>query len=907
MAKQPFKGFGLSLKPSEDKLGSSFQRLGAFKSGSVAEAIVSKLVESMIPTGFKDGQGKQSIAPPNMLVNQVANKTAANVTDADNMLQLLPDMELAKQVLVSAVLAPNDMMSAELTYGSNAPDLGEVKGKLVEIVSKYFQETYKIKPLLSKILDDVLFSKGSYPMAILPESTIDYAINDSNRVTMEDIKGEFDDDGNPQHYGLLGNSTYDRMERVDRSDKKAFDVLKFSTESLKSTVDSYTPEIEGVYVSVTDNINVLKFPILKDKMVQDRIQDVYASRGIAMEARRARMTRFNQEGMNGGEISMRQAQASLYRQRQFSYTPIIHLKTLNQLEKPTVGHPLVMSLPSESVIPVHSPSNPEDHVGYFIVLDKHGNPVRAHATHDWFADLSYNANNAREMTSQLLAQTRRASEGRKQSDEFMLDEAVQLYTEIVENDLISRLKNGLMGENVKIARPQEVYRIMFARAAARMMTQLVFIPTSLMAYFAFDYNEYGVGKGLLEATKIIGGIRSMLLFSNTIAAIKNSVGHVEVGITLDPNDPDPDRTVEYIMHEYAKTRQAAYPIGASNPLDVINYLQNAGVQITTTGHPGYPETKVQIDDKQTNHTKVDTELDENMKKRHLMAIGVAPETVDLSMNVDFATSVVSSNVLLAKRAMVIQEKFTKHLGEFMQKYVVNSQILMDLLRGVVESHREKFPLGGDSKLDTDAIVLYFVNSLTISLPEPDLSRIEVQAAAFDKYSELLDKVLPAFISSEMFDASIMGELSETVTTTVNILKAMFQRQWLIDNNVMPELFQIIDINSKDGPAFDLMQQHSAYMSGISKTLIKFMKDALTNLAKNDKLLNDIKEATGAEPGEPSSPASVPESGGSDEFGLGLDEAPTEEETPPEDEEGGEPNPEGEEKPEGEEPKPEEEK
>jgi hypothetical protein len=48
----------------------------------------------------------------------------------------------------------------------------------------------------------------------------------------------------------------------------------------------------------------------------------------------------------------------------------------------------------------------------------------------------------------------------------------------------------------------------------------------------------------------------------------------------------------------------------------------------------------------------------------LAAIGIAPETVDLSMNVDFAQSIVNSNILLAKRALVYQKLLTGFVTDF---------------------------------------------------------------------------------------------------------------------------------------------------------------------------------------------------------------------------------------------------
>lgn len=807
-------------------LGSKHPKLSGFKSTALSESIASKLVEG-INTNPRSYDGtNRAIAAPQHLVTQVANKTATNVVDAENMMQLLPDLELAKQVLVSSILSPNDLMSTALTYGSTADDLGEVKALLVDVIKEYFENSYKIKTLLPRMLEEALFTKGAYPVAVIPESSIDEAINSTSRVSLEDLKDELTSNNELVHYGILGNA-----KAAAPSGKLNFGLESFDTRT------PYDGEVPNLHLSITDNINVLKFPRLHEKLVADRVQDAYAKKQMSME--------MYTSAKPGGEVT----RESLYRPRNFNFTPVLTVKTLSQLDKPTVGHPLVMTLPTESVIPVHVPSAPEEHIGYFVVIDKHGNPVRASSTQDFYADLSYNTGAIRDMSSQLLAQTRRGSEGRKASsgDELaLLDEAMQMYTDVVENDLMSRLQNGIYGENVKVSRPTEIYRMMFARACSRMMTQLVYIPLSLMTYIAFDYNGSGVGKSLLESTKILGSIRAMLLFANTVAAIKNSVNHVVVNIELDPADPSPDRTVEFLMGEYAKTRQASYPIGASSPVDIVNYLQNAGVEVVTSGHPGYPETKVTVEDKQASHTKVDTDLDEMLKKRQLMSVGMAPETVDLSMNVDFATSVVSSNVLLAKRAMVYQVVFTSHLVDHMQKFTCNSKVLMDQLRDIIETNRELLALPKDSKASTDSIAMYFINSLTLALPEPDLAQVEMQMAAFDNYTKGLDAVLPAFISSDMFESSLMGEVGDKIPQTIAVLKAQFQRQWLQNNNVMPELFKLVTFSDEDGPAFDLLKEHDHYMLGIQKSLLEFMRKSIATATASDKALENVRNAVGAD-------------------------------------------------------------
>ena len=56
-----------------------------------------------------------------------------------------------------------------------------------------------------------------------------------------------------------------------------------------------------------------------------------------------------------------------------------------------------------------------------------------------------------------------------------------------------------------------------------------------------------------------------------------------------------------------------------------------------------------------SHIKPDTELEEELDKRAIMALGLTPEIVDTGFSPEFATTVVANNVLLAKRVIRIQE------------------------------------------------------------------------------------------------------------------------------------------------------------------------------------------------------------------------------------------------------------
>src|SRR5690606_37950489 len=97
------------------------------------------------------------------------------------------------------------------------------------------------------------------------------------------------------------------------------------------------------------------------------------------------------------------------------------------------------------------------------------------------------------------------------------------------------------------------------------------------------------------------------------------------------------------------------------------------------------------EDYASNKQMVSTELDDNLKRRHIMSFGLSPETVESAQGADFATTVVQNNLLLAKRALRYQKVFCSQLSDFMRKFTLKSSILMDKLRDVVKENIDKLP------------------------------------------------------------------------------------------------------------------------------------------------------------------------------------------------------------------------
>ncbi len=871
MSKKNF--FQETLTPPGTPAMPGRKQIGMMKLSPQTEAVLSKLVSSTLPARTGVNGKKMTPSPSPELIHKISDATANNVNDSESIMQILPDLKMVKNILISSIISPNDMVNSKLTV--SVPD-SEIDSKLtaafVEIVDEFITKEYRLADKLQNILENVLFTKGCHPMIVLPESSIDDLINSPERVSMESIRGsglQLSAEGELPFKGFLGPNDIELQQLRGAASRGTFvseEANKFygllGMES-KTVIDVHKSrsgtvvKIDGKPAySVTDNPDILKVPLLKKRFVNDQ-----ASALLGEKAKRT-------------SISDRDVEGLFYPNRHYKIEMAMAVKTQDQLKKPTVGHPIVMTPPAESVVPVHVPGDPSQHVGYFLLLDESGHPINKAENENYYNDLSVNTSGqSRNMTSQLISNVRQATLGISQNIEGDIRENNALFTQMIEDDLIQRLKNGLYGNSVKISNVQNITRVMMARALSKQLTRVLYIPSSLMTYIAFDYNHLGIGKSLLEDTKILCGLRSMLLFANTMAEIKNSVGHEVLKIELDPDDPEPARTVEFLLHEYSKNRQTTFPLGASNPYDLINFMQNAGVQVAVSGNEAYPATNFDVEDKQSQRPEVNTNLMDDLRKRHYNSFGVPPELVDAASGTEFATTAVRNNIIFTKTTKTYQNKLTPSLTDHVQKYITNDQCLMDNIRKKYDDIIGK-PAGVDDIQKKETIIGLLIDGLVLELPTPDTIELTTQLDAFQEYNTALDETLKAYLSEEAYGETLFGDLAKSIPAVTATLKAFYQRKWLREQNVMPELEEIVTFSETEGPGINLLKEQLAHLDGLNKTLVPFM----LHILKVQKKYNAELQAAGGIDGSGgggdfgSSDGSGDSSGADGDFGMGDDDS-----------------------------------
>jgi hypothetical protein len=826
-------------------------------------AVVSKLIEPRVRDKFITNNSNADNVIARGSLGEISKSIEESTNDANNMMQLFPDMELSAQILISSIISPKDMMSSEIIYRARESFLStEITTMLLDVIKSNCDVHYDFKALLPELLRDVLFETGSYPIAIIPESSLDELINGSSTVTKESLSEIVDSKDRTVPLGILGSSVKAEhtstgtlsLESFGRSIKKPIS----DDEVIIFRKDEDSPGMK--LVTVTDNFNLLKLPLIVKANNERKIRSAIRAKHLTLES------------------SVDKLEATFYKNKNQTTKQFVSVKTLSESKRKSIGRPLFLKLPSEAIIPVHVPGNEKEHIGYFVLVDDEGNPVSKNSnsittSNDMTTGLGANTS----MSSFLTEKTKRNVIGDNRKDEAMAY-ASKIYSDIVENDLLARLKNGVYGSKLELGSTDEVYRIMLARTLSNQYTKLLFVPKELVVYFAYKYNKNGVGKSLLEDMRILNSLRAMTMFARVMASLKNSIGTTEVKLKLDENDPNPEKTVEDAVHEIMRTRQQNFPIGLNAASDIADWVQRSGFEFSFEGHPGLPDVSFEFNQKQQANAMPDTDLDEELKKRAIMAIGLSPETVDNGFAAEFATTVVANNILLSKRVLQIQEKITPQLTQLAVKLVTNDRVIYDELVVVIKENKDNIMKYLPDEIKTqvaeseDSLYSLVIESLceelVLELPKPSSTTLANQMEGFDHYVESLDKCIDSWLGAEMLSSDFAGDISNNADNIKAVIRAGFIRKYLAENNILPELNDIIATDEDGSPKINIFDMQKDLIEGVIRTSVKFIKgtETMRNAANKDlaNMGSDGGDDGGSEP--ESTPEEAPVDGGDDTGG-----------------------------------------
>lgn len=858
--------------------------LNLVRANPSAAAVYSKLRRDQSVEGIRDNNGQLTAGAIHGLdLNGGAFETAGGIRETETIMQMHPDLALGAQILTSSVLAPKDMVTVELTYQAPmCPFPSTITAQLVQKVVEYL-DGYKIKDDLPKILNSILITAGCYPVAVIPENSLDDLIN--NRLKGRQTLGT-------ESYGdSMVMSVLTSRGILGPANKKPKEITSFSVafESLLSaSAAPLGPGDEGMKipgledsVTVHDNPLMLAFPSIAAEQREAKVKGLLNPKRYGMEG-------FSDQFQNTVRVN------SLTPERIMSTqvgktTPIRPVLTKELLTRRSIGSPLIMPLPPESVRPVHVPGIPDKHIGYFVLIDGEGNPVSLVDRTDIYAEMGRRLQNNSSFVSHLNQRTQDAFNGLDFSNPSTIDYAARVYASMVEEDLASRMNNGIYGNTFSIGKDNaDFYRTMLARALKGDRTAMLYIPVNMLSYFAIKHNRDGTGASLMQETRIVNSLRSIVTLANINTSVRNSISRTKVSTTLSPKDSDPFKTIEQIKHQILKARSTGIPTGTSNPNEITTWLQRSAYEFEFTGSEKIPEMKIDFSENASSHAKPDPDLEESLRRKSLMGMHLTPEIVDDSGQVDFAASLTARNLLLSKRVVQIQDQFLPELNKFLRMIVGASETVGFRLREIIANNLSLIlkampslteiaarefgldfskqgtaptaqtdtpsgikvdPVPKQPEVETDAskkdkpatftftdahdqiaftrfldmLVELFVDTFEASLPRPNSATIKTQKEYMDDFIDALDLLLDEIINADFLTSDTAGEeLSSKVSIVKAIVRSHFIRAEAIKIGMLPDVFELTATDDEGRPKVDLINEHVAHINNVTRSLNHFM-------------------------------------------------------------------------------------
>jgi len=514
--------------------------------------------------------------------------------------------------------------------------------------------------------------------------------------------------------------------------------------------------------------------------------------------------------------------------------------------------PLTKKIPIESVIPICNENDPSVHYGYFIVLDSTNTPVVEKRYGSTAIDILNSGDKGSiksimNRANTLIGGSQNTSKGTKlQNIDYLREELV-----------ISKLNKSIEGTEVgslggvNYETDTGVLDVVLNRILENKKTKIVFVPETLLSYFAYEYRDNGTGVSILEKVSVLASMRAIMTFVSLMSFVKSSIPITSVDVTLDPNDPDQEATKEIVMSSVMSNKQLNMPIGVLKVDDITSWLNANNIYFNFDG--GDTDMKIDINHENVDISPANDDLKETIDKHLIQALGLTPEIIDNGYSPDFATTVIYNNILLSRRIYKYQTTcnthITKHINKLLSHDGVIEQEIKDIILNNIkdikktmlknmanELDRKRFKILKDEVI---ANMVYYksIDKLKVSLPPPIVNGATNLADTYKDFTDNIDDVLDMLFDSDVLPDEIIGDFSDKVDTLKKLVKAIIIKRWLSENGYMPEVTELFTLDKDGKPIIDVLEEYGSYVDSLEAAIMPVLKE----MNKTKKNINEKLE------------------------------------------------------------------
>ena len=718
-----------------------------------------------------------------------SEQAAVGTNIHDEFQKLFFDLDVAVEIMIGLIVSPKGSAKPELIYGCKYKELpANIIGAIITQLPDYFNDTYKLSVDLAKLLKKVMYSHGSVVKIIIPESILDTLINNDIGMSYEALN-------------TFSNTV--PLKGILQDPDKTY---TYGAEAYGSGY-GHSPVLKDFNLTITDNYDLLALPSARKKLAVRHTESVISPFSSDI------ISNWDNDDLG------------------YDVTDLSSVEALRQ----SIGSPLYLEVDPAAITPIHVPGDPTKHTGYLAILDEHGFIINP-KTLKQEMEMMYQELPTTPVGKSIVSMSHLQGKNVNYKDDNMdTSQLISIFTRQINAKLTKMLHVHSQITDLTFGEVNSMYAAILARKMQEKQTKLLFLPPEMVAYYAFKYDDAGIGVTLLNDLPTLSSMRASLMFSGLVAEIKNSIPQTKVNIKLDENDVDPDASLAMIQSNTLERQANLSPIGLVNIRDWTEWAYSSGFSFQVEEHPMLPNTKIDYEDV-TSQRLVPSEspLHEKIRAQQIMAIGITPEMVDNGFNSDFASTDQAKRIQIARRVTAYQTDLGDMLSDEVRKLAKADGEIVAMVRKQIDtitdidkylSDKYKKMYTKDKELTLNRLTLDIISTLTVSLPNPDTDNIDVMLASIQKYSEALDIAIDSWVNQEFLGGSEEeASLVENILVIRTALKAYFMREFMIKNGFFTQLSNITTF-SKDGtPAIDLYEIMSAHMKGLIATTKSYLEE-----------------------------------------------------------------------------------
>ena len=729
--------------------------------------------------------------------------------DVEKMRALAPEIEQSRILVSSSILSPNDLQDGEFKFSfPEVPGVDsdpELASDIADVYSKFFNEVLELGLKSYDWIGKIQYSSGSVPVLILPcasQAEIVARTNEDVRKDLNDIRPGFasfdafaksvnrDDDylysGKPLTFkDVLSNTRPNEMLSELKPSMESFGV-QIPTQFMDGRATTQSAIYGKDYVAGLESMIVT----LKSKLEEGDVLRVSENPEIV---------RFTTQKKNDDKNS-------ILGKIHDKYSRLLPTEQLISI-KPNpggkhFGHPAILELPPESVIPVHIPGAPSEHIGYFILLDQYGQPLTIESSgmantgskgcSPGSASGAYEA-----MFGSTVHQNYFGSNNAVSSSGNMI------FQHLLDKYLKERMRNITGRGDLEISRMNAISSMLFYRVLEQKNTTMIYVPPPLLQYLAFDFRKNGTGKSKLEDVQFLLSLRTTLLMAQIVAMVNDAVEHKKVEFGVD----DKNANLEMIMDLIGNIFIAKNKInGSIDPSEIMRDMYSNALTIVPKNIPGLADMTVEVQNGGGQSTKPDNELLEQITNLLVSHLDVPPAALNQMSEPEFAKSLVTYNLFFAKKIARYQRIWCTLMQDFIRTYTAFDPKFQAAVHKVLEtngkkkageklpSEVEKLKKKNPNKYSEDlsSTLSSILEGVVVSLPSPNIVVDKTQFEELRAFMSNLDE-----LANNLFNQDLIPTDDTVATSALPIIRAKWKRSQMMRFIEEVGSFNMVEIPSMD--------------------------------------------------------------------------------------------------------------